>query len=975
MPEFPATFVSPLVKDYLSPDLDETLVPEDFENLERLRQKLLAHPTQAPPDANPADPPMTPEQKRQMDIGIVDAMLAASERTAVGARNHLLFDLFDHESATPTIRARCACSLARSGDVSPDALSLYADFLSERPDPAAVKIVLTTLQPLWKIQFNAPLQTIAAAEACAAPFAKISGFTPGVATILGLAALALRQDATTATQYFYIALNLNAQDPVAILGQVVSLLREGHYKSALERMSFCGLGSEGDSLSAFAQALRWLDGDGENHSQPASAAQLNPDHLRPWVGWLADFAIARLRLIEGDNTGASGDFDRLAEQHPREPRIAYYGAWADYLTGKHDLARKWLHPHQNWSGAWTLICRAWDADPESPSQQEASAILGRLGPEVSRMLLLRKSSCGNEPLATLLAGMPAGSLEEDLEAHRIILGNACLRRDIPAFETALNRPLSRLLPASDLRFWQAAQFWLNGDTSKARRLFEEAAGTLSHPRAGWALAILHAQADEKDQAQEWTERALSHRHDANTEAWRSWLNGSTPPLQASDGGEMPGNSRASWMRAQFLFTAADTDRRQGRLDDARNHLEQAGALLGAMKSRCGKMPEDPALLEACARFLLDPDRGAPILAAQWPALENAGIHASRPWLVWLAAMAKVHRRDSRHVASVCQALGDLLPKLGPGSELAIAALAGSLAQAAADAPDMAIANLWLDLLSRLPESVAQKGGQDRQRMSLAARAWQRAANASGSEAKQLAETFAPQLKADTGNALLALIVAYLHLISENRVKAAKTLAVAKPETPANSALLKTICGALKGRSEVPMDVATFDPSCASTLLLQGMSAFAQNQPESGYDSVLKAWRLQPEAIAKAVKLTRLITSLCARSRKMGGAPPQLLQAVRDLSATAASAEELDVLARCAVALNNNKTARELWERAVADEFEAGAPVRLGFGHFLCHLAVEIAKRATAGSLPGPQQKEMQQLMALAADQLEKAEHA
>jgi hypothetical protein len=960
-------WVLPFLEDFLGPDLNTTVTQEDLDALERLRDEL-------------AKDPATNRLSMEVDL----AFLPVLERHGDDDDKivALLFRLYDHPEATPEVRARCARSLIDRGEMSEDAMDLYSDFLLSTPDSAEARGVRERLAKLWQVDLEASLERIEEAERAALMFAEMAGTLPGVSTALGVAALRAHHDPEGAARHFAVASRVDPRDSVAILGHMTACVLSGKYDAAerLARSAGTTAGLLVVSLGKLAAVLRWLDGNGTELSPPARAQELAADQLRPWVGGCVDFAAARLRLIESPPSHAAEDFKRLTQRHPDDPRVAYYAAWSDLLNGSISDLRQHLDRHAHWAGAWTLLCRCWDAGPQSVPDNQVAAILSRAAPEFEALARCRQAIGRDEAPPATLACRPGSWVEEDIEALRIRMGYACCRADLKGLSAAMAQPLFRILPGADQRFWAGMEAWLGGNVGKARQWFREAAETLGHPRAAWALAVLDAQANDLPQAQHWTERALSGRSDPQSQTWRLWLNacaGNEGALANLDALAAQGIARAIYVRGQLGFQAADQARRSGRTEESRQGYAQSREWFATARSKALQMPEEPALLEACARFLMEPERGAPVLAAQWPKLEAIPLDHRRPWLLWLAVMAKIMHRDPRHAASVHRVLDDLLPKAGHLSDEVVEALAGGLAKAAADAPLPEVAEHWLALLHRLPRTAAQKSEREHDRMAQAASAWQRSGKASFDTAPDLAASLAHLLAADPGNVPLAVIAAFLQLLARNPAAAVEVLRSGRPETPGGTALLLSLAEAIEGKesadSLAEADSASLDPSSPSRRLLQAAKCFARGQVDNGYKEVIEAWKTaasqkQPQAVAAVLKVPRIVAVLCWRTK--GTPPAGLLETVRELAAATEEPAVLDLLARSAAALARSELAQELWERIAAQPGSGSGPALQDYGQYLCHLAATSLRKAVPPAQAQRRLEEVKGRLRRAADLLE-----
>lgn len=800
-------------------------------------------------------------------------------------------------------------------------LACSVPFFSDEERAATARIIASWMD----VDLDAGEAEIREAEAVASQFSRSSEYLNGVARVLGIAALRLRGEPEIAAPHFEVALSLDPDDLRA---------REGLRRALPE------------NWGVLQTALAWLEGEGDSPNPPVSADGLAREKVPDAAAWKRDFAVARLHLIDGDSAAAARLLQDVAVRDQESGRVSYYACWAELLaTGNRAQLENWLSEYQDWDGAWTLLSRVWDADP-SGGEALRSTVLGEADPDFAALMRNRRALALDQELEPA-ATRSSSCLEEEIEALRIRLGQACVRRDSAGVNARMENPLFRLLPKADRLFWEGMSNCLRKDTESARIKFEEAYG-LGHRRAAWAIGVLCAQRGQTDQAEHWSNKGLVDRHDDRARFWRRWLaaTGGDGSAQADIASGVQAGPRGALAAAFFSVARADAAQRAGDPEEAARLVERAFTSFRAVRADSPAFA-DASLMAACLQFWLNPQRGAPILSSFWSQVEAMPHSPRRSWLLWLVILAKIGRNDPRNVPEAAAALRRLLFEAGTLPDSVRGALVRSLAgvtQSEQDEQPEARGD-WLEVLKQFPGSVLEGERQ----LAVAVAAWRRCGVNSGTDAG-FAQALERDSESDPANGLLALVAAFENLRAGKAEVAGRVLYRSAAAT--NAAWLLHVARVIApepaevGQSATetgPGDSPVLDLSLATGLLLQALTAFGSGMRDQGFDFILKAWRLKPDRVPGIFKVSQWIAVVCAES--VGNAPPQLLATVKELAGATSQPADLDRLAHCAAVLNSQALARELWTRAV--ELASSGPGfdRADFARYLCHMAAIEAKAA------------------------------
>ncbi len=811
------------------------------------------------------------------------------------------------------------------------------------------------LAPWFDVCVDAEEARIREAEAVASQFSHSAEYLSGVARVLGIGALRLHGQPETAAEHFAKALIVDPADAQAKEGQRRALLESGRF-DALEKLE----PEDEENWGVLKDVLQWLEGEGPEAEPPLSAVALARQVLPNSAGWHRDFALARLHLIEGDSDGAAKLLEHVAARDPDLGRVSYYACWAELLSsGSRSKLEDRLIEYQDWAGAWTLLSRVWDADP-SAADGLRDCVLGEADPDFAALMRARRALALDEDSQTV-PSRTSPCLEEEIEAFRIRLGRACMRRDIAGVSSRLTHPFFRLLPKADRLFWTAMLHCIQGDAEAAPVDFEKAA-SLGHRRAAWAISVLCAQRGRIGEAVDWSSKALAERHDERAGFWRRWLAAANGDIaaQADIVADGQAGKRSALASAYFGVARADAAQRSGDFEEATRIMSQSLAAFRGVHVN-NRSADDATLMAACLQFWLTPQRGAPALSSFWSQVEAMPSSPRRAWLMWLVILAKLARNDPRQPEETAAALQKLLREAGPLSDSVRGALVRSLAGIIQDASDPASSERWQAVLRQF--SCDALAGE--QRLATAAAAWRRCTVVSGSD-PALARELELESTNDRGNSVLALIAAYAQLQSGEGRAAAEILLKASEAggPPWMAAVAEGFPGQVPGEAMARLGSLDLDMSAATGLLLRALGVFREGQRDPGFDLVLRAWRLRPEKVPDVFRVSQWVAVVCAGAA--GQAPPQLLATVKELGAAERDPKELDRLAHCAAVLSSAGLARHLWSRAVEQSVETRSFDRADFSRNLSHLASIEARasrpaealalvREAAGHLPAAAQ--------------------
>ncbi|MBO0913161.1 tetratricopeptide repeat protein [Streptomyces laculatispora] len=898
----------------------QLLTEPDFEALERIGGLV------AQAGALPLDQAVRP---------LATALLGRGEEQRANA---LLTRLYWAESVQDGARAALADDLARSGQRDVPSLEIYGDLLG-RPGPRPPSVVELAIDVL-RVDFSSDPVRLRQAAALAA-----AGL-PGADRAAGLYRLLVTADTDAARDHFLDACAADPRDETALLGLLVSYVRDGQAAN-IPQWAFTAARGAAPEVAAAAElglVLAWFDADTDVPAPPAG--RLVALDLTREAGLWPAYALGRLHLLDGDAARARDLLVPLASDDSSLPQWRYHAAWSHLLSGDHAGLRALTGTVTGSPDDWALARLLLDTGPDAVPGAEAAHAAAAAPPGYERIARVRQDlATGIRPSAGpdrsgSGPGLPAegGGRPERLEALRTALGEAYGRATGAAgaadMAALVREPLYRRLPRADRLLWSGL-LALREEPEEGRRLLG-AALALGHERAALVLAAHHLEERRPGRAH----RLLAGRSGRKAELLRVWAQeaGGGPDEAVADPLAEVADRRIPQLPYALGAIRLHQLAGEGPLldpDDAPYHARLAARDLGrALAAGPDALPPDAAELLRAARTVAHGVTPGP--AGPSPAVPR------HPWAEWVLGLARLAEDPEAVGLGLCGRLIALVDEADEPDPRTVTALAAALARAGMISDDPgrrnALALLVRDLADRhaLPEVHALA---DRVTAAALARP---AAGRPPLPAPRPSGTVQP---------VLALALASGELARGDQGGAVRQLRAA----PADSAVCALLADTLDGR---PPAAPPPDGSGEQAALLRVIRAAGLVESDPSRCLGLLSAAAPDCDLAAVTDVNRLLPGLLSRSqgkpgssgkpgrpaaaRNRSGQGHPLAGLVKRLTGTGAAGFDPALLAGCATAVGEYELAEEQWmlayHAAHQGEHDVG-PVRVQYARLLCYKAV------------------------------------
>jgi len=452
----------------------------------------------------------------------------------------LLPRMYGSPSASWEEKAYCVRDLARRQDSNEQALQVYLDYLQKTPVPAAETDIIRLLSGICAVDFSSDQAALERARAAAQQMMNERSPVPvaGLWTALALYTLLVQRAPSQALASFGNAFNANRQDRTAVIGLLVCYIQLGQHSKVNEMarqpfMSSFAKDAIVTGLLQFSGILNWLDDQDVMGPLPGNVQiveALRNLGLRGYLGDIFDATLGRLYLLAGDARQASKLLSPLLANQ-QYPRWAYYAALAALLSGNRDGVAACYSGVVRWSGRWAVACLLIDADPTLADRNGAFAFLRgaisssmQVRPCYLPLVQARLALALSQPPTPTLWKRDTGSLEEDMEALRTMIGYTCYTRNLASMERWLTHPLFARLPLPDQLLWRGLYGLYSKDqTPQGLALLDEAAARYGYYRAALVLTLHYLEKYRFKEAKRYLQIAEATRRDGKTALLRAYI--------------------------------------------------------------------------------------------------------------------------------------------------------------------------------------------------------------------------------------------------------------------------------------------------------------------------------------------------------------------------------------------------------------------------------------------------------------------
>lgn len=893
--------------------------------------------------------PSPPVKPGEIWFRVVKAYDACQEKLKA---INVLRDIYRDRTSGKEAKARCCQEMVRYRAKGDDDLRIYIDYLGGLKNYREEKEIIEILTNICQVDFESDRVLVKRAGEVAAILDNHKINIPGIMTAMGLNALIVEKNILEAVRCFKAAVNEDHTAAAPLLGMIAALIQNGAYSQVADVKINDSAGQVVRDLVTLGRTLHWLQSRTEKGTVPAGTGFLEGSGLQKYAGDIFYAALGRLYLLEGNAKKAVEILIPFAERHADEPGWRYYTSWAAVLTGDRHALTDQYDAVGKWSGRWTLACHVQDFDPVLAENKNVMGVFQRTPSVYKSIIAVRNAMAGLADVPELKWKQDVGSIEEDMEALRTLMGYAFIKKDIEGMKSAAVKPLFLRLPLADQLMWNGLQMMINGDSVQGLSLLEQSAVKYGYRRAALIMAAYGLERKQSDNTSHFLELSDNGRTDIKMELIRAYhdaCNGKTlaasERLEKFDPWEEPNVIYA--LGNIYLYLAGEAHE-NGKIDRSQLYMEQAsGAFKKVVEKGSGRIPSDCRILAQCTEFVASPEEKKEPLAKFWSEVKSISTSHRDLWVTWNIILAQMCDDDPPE-ASVCEEALALLEGVGNIPDSASLELARAAALACVNAKRTDQSEVFLKLLTYLSSNSDHSQIRQLNRLGMTAVTLRRYQQASGEEREHVHKHMNRVLNKDPWNIGMTLLSVYAYLKNNNKSEALSALQQAKMEDNFTRQICASLICLLEGDApsadiftEESVDVA--EESVPAHRLLQAMIKFASNKQDEGYDKLLLVINSQPEMLNNIINAYKFLPSLCAYSTKRGLVPTQLAEWVRSMAGGLKDDTKTFTVARCAAAIGEKDTACRLYERLLETDNDPESPVRKEYVKYLCYLAVSNYK--------------------------------
>ncbi len=931
----------PFLEDYFDNELLGELTEEDFSVVEAATNQ--------------------PDRLSNSGIPVIELWLrlipALDERGEKLKSNAVLRKIF-HSSAASRQEKQDACLrlIDRKAKADSD-FETYVAWLKSLDDYRQAPQVINFLTDACDVSFESANMNIKRAGIIASKL-KNAGIDLYKADIaLGLYKLQVETKPADAIPYFTTAFEKDPGNMLPLTGLITAWVQNGEYEktSTISEAHIEAATPLIRNLLTFSQTMSWLNSRSNGVAAPIDADTLEELNLSEYIGDVFEGARGRLFLIEGNASKAAEILLPLAQKQSHQPEWQYYAAWAAILTNQSSRVLEQFKGLSSKAVRWPVACLLLDADPATAKNNQVKSILqhvkGPYGPAGKVRLALAE--------AQSLPGMSwqpgVGTMEEDLEALRTVLGFAFARENRELMKKALASPLLLRLPRADQLFWSGLYFLLAGENAQAQKLLQHSSAS-GMRRASLVLSVHFLNLKQLDSAEAHLKVISNDKNIKYSElisAYLSACRGKTEEaVEQLEKLRSSGDSRIYYALGNIYLDRSREASEKGLADRERLYLDQAiGAFRAAMTSETSKAPDDCQILLTSTQFVVDPDAGLKQMSRAWSDIMKLTGARRQRWVVWNAILAQLWSDHNTKTSAACEEARLLLEELASIPEATAKTISQAAAFAGSDLDDSNLLDTLVHFVQYLAGNSPSSGSQEYLRVLMTMAARQRLHLTDKGQQQGVRNYIGKLVRMDPANIGIGLFQVSACLADNDMENALASLASIQPENDADRELCTCLHKLLLGE-RVPLEQLPEIESAARSKrkfavnILQAPALFLNNLPEQGYNILINALNEEGDLLVKVIDIEKFLPALCAHAASNGFIPKQLVLGVRKMIENIDGQRSILTVARCAAAIDEFNDANHLWKKVLKKDLDPHSSNREEFVNHLCYQAVKESRGDT-----------------------------
>ena len=403
--------------------------------------------------------------------------------------------------------------------------------------------------------------------------------------------------------------------------------------------------------------LQWLNNQDDSKHPPCTVQDIEPLKnldLQKYIGDKTDIVIGRLYLLEGNSQKAANILYSVATKHPEQQQWKYYLTWAALLANDHaNLSHYLTSTTSIWTGRWTIASLVLDAAPTLTEWYLAFTQLENaidVKHAYAQYIKARVALVRLHIPEVITSVMHNGSLEENMEALRIILACAFYRRDNALFAKLLILPLFYRLPIPDQDLWRGLYEFCTRNNTQGRALLEESYKNFGYQRVALILAVHYLEWNMLQEAKHYLDYVGIGRDNPKVTMLRAYI------------AEQEGDDQRAVEVYKKLLKQGETRAHYalGNFYLHQTKYKQAVEAFNlAQKEKFSTLPENYTTTALYTDFVVDPKS-----TDLWQKIETLESSQKPLWLRWNAFITRIWYGNLNDAVTTCNLITPMLEYSG-----------------------------------------------------------------------------------------------------------------------------------------------------------------------------------------------------------------------------------------------------------------------------------------------------------------------
>ena len=825
----------------------------------------------------------------------------------------LLTRMFYRAEVKSEWRDWAAWQLAESNACANEHLDVYVQYLQSSSAQSYAKQMLTILAKACNVNFDSDYACIERAKELATRLIANGIDASGKWKANAFYALLVKRKPRDAIELFMQALTNNEGDNDTLCGLVVASIQCDCFEYATEitqaAKKFTSPIIVG--LLTLFSALQWLNNQSNDKYSPSNAKDielLKGIGLQTYVGGKLDFVIGRLYLLEGNAHKAANILRPVVAKHLEHPQWKYYVIWADLLINDDANLAHNFASSTTWSGNWTIASLVLDTEPTIAEQHLATSQLKRAvntKHPYAHYIKARLALIHMHVSEAVAWVMHDGSLEENMEALRIVLASAFYRRNTQLLAKLIELPLFYRLPFPDQDLWRGLCHFSTKNNAQGRALLADSYKKFGYRRVALVLAVHYLEYDMLQEAKRFLNQVGTGKDNSKVALLRAYVEEREGDVQRAVATYKTllkqGEARAHYALGNYYLHQAKYSQA---VEEFNNGLNEKNSTL----------PNDCTVIALCASFVINPK---PVNL--WYELESLEPSQRQTWLWWNAFLARLWYGSASDAVATCDLIMPMLEYLGVERDTIALEITRALVRICFKVADIEQENKLtpvLESISRLINSSSVTHTCQIGITILAQKRYQKLSKTNYLVRKDHSDSVS---KVSSTNGSLALLFASISIASNQQNQAIELLKNVVSPDEHEQKLCQTIASILEEQTQACVNVTPIHLNISPKTkigydLLNIIIAFMTDHIAEGSKKLFDAFCKDAETTTAIFDMKHVVLYCCALVAQERTSAPKLIELLHNLANEVQEGEDIASIARCFTLLDETEHALSTWKR-------------------------------------------------------------